>query len=244
MAISQYIASKTDLKQYIKERLGEPVVRVEIDDVQLEHVINLAVEKFVEKADDGSSIRFMQLATSAGQQKYVLDTDVYTVKKVYAADGNFPEINAVFPDRYMADNYGANLDTQGGLLSLEISRQRIAELDFYLKVQPIFDYNTTTRTLYLLEPPTSGIVGVLYYEKLDYSEETSSIYDHHWVKRYATELGREQWGVSLTKYEGSMLPSGLTMNPAAMLQKAEQEKEKLEIELQEVYTLPIDYFFG
>lgn len=245
MAITSYIGSKTALKTYLKQRLGEGVVRVEVTDDHIEHCINLAIEKFVEAADDGSSLRFKTIAVTGGTSEYIMDTDVYSIKQVFDGGENFSSLNAVFPGRYIADSYGANLTTAGGLFTLEVTRQKIEELNFHLQVKPSFDYNTTSRQLYLFEAPAANAnYGILYYKKMDYSDTTSPIYDHSWIKRYATELLREQWGVSLTKHEGTILPSGLQLNPSAMLQKSDTEKEKLETELYEQWVLPIDYMIG
>jgi len=244
MAITNYINSRTELKDYCLRRLGQPVVRVEVHDSQLEDCINIAVDKFIEYADDGSSMRFGTFQVG-GSSSVQLPKNVYSVRTVYDTRENVGNLSAVFPGRLIADTYGAKLSAADGLLSLEVTRAKLAELNYMLTVQPIFDYNTTTNTLYFIEPPAGGSTyGMIYYEKLDYSDENSSIYDHSWIKRYATELSREQWGVNLTKYEGSMLPSGLTMNPSAMVQKAEQEREKLEQELQDQWALPIDMFIG
>lgn len=245
MAITPYITSKTALKTYIKQRLGEGVVRVEITDHQLEHAINMAVETFIEKADDGASMRFMQLQTQTDVQKYILPNDVYTVRNIFDSTAYSSQLNVVFPGRFIADTYGATLSTDGGLFSLEVSRQKIEELNFATQVQPIYDFNTSTKELFLLDPPDTGkLIGIIYYQVIDYSLEDSKIYNHKWIKNYATELAREQWGVSTTKFEGTILPSGLQMNPAAFLQKADQEKEKLERELEEVYSLPTDFMVG
>ena len=245
MAITNYITSRTELKAYCLRRLGQPVVRVEVDDTQLEDCINIAVDKFVEYADDGSSMRFGTFGVTAGTHTFTLPKNVYSIRNLYDTQENVGNLSAVFPGRLIADTYGAKLTAADGLLSLEVTRSKLAELSYTLTVQPIYDFNTTTNTLHLLEAPVSNATyGMIYYEKLDYSDTTSSVYDHSWIKRYSTELAREQWGVNLTKYEGSMLPSGLTMNPSAMVQKAEQEREKLEQELQDQWALPIDMFIG
>lgn len=245
MAITPYITSKSALKQYIKERLGEPVIRVEVTDLQIEHAINETVDKFIEFAEDGASLRFMTLPIIAGTQSYKLDNNVHSIRNVF--NYSSAQFNAVFPERVVPDTLGIQMSemTKNGLFSLEVTRQHLAMIDHMTKVDSIYDFNTTTKTLYFIEEPdVSETWGLLFYEKIDHSDGLSNIYDHPWVKKYATELVREQWGVSLTKYEGSQLPAGLTINAAAILQKAETSIEKLDEELETRWSLPVDFFVG
>ncbi len=69
MAISPYIGTLEALKTYIKRRLGSPVVRVELTDAQLLDCIDLALDKFIEIADDGTQMRFKTVSVTAGVQE-------------------------------------------------------------------------------------------------------------------------------------------------------------------------------
>ena len=245
MAIVPYVASHTDLKTYIKERLGFPVINIEITDEQMNHAINMTIEKFVEIAEGGVNFRFMILAVTAGTQSYTLANDVYSIYNVWDTEDN--NFDAVFPERIVADIFGANTTTivKSDLLTLDMVRGYLKDIDFLLRVQVLFDFNPVTKTFYLIETPSVNInLGVAFYEKIDYSDLDSPVYDHQWVKNYATALSKKQWASNLTKYAGSLLPEGLTMDAATILQEANTEIEKLDLELEEMWQIPIDFFIG
>jgi len=237
-----YVNSLSELIEYIKERLGEPVIRVEVHEKQIRHAINRTVDTFIEHADDGTNLMFKTINVEAGTRSYTMDEDVHSIRDVYNTTEY--KFDAVFPGRLLADQYGMHLTKTGGLFTLELARQEIETINFYLRIKEIFNYNTTTKKLTFIQIPiTSMQMGILYYEYVD-KTDTSPIYDHHWIRDYSTALTKYQWGQNLTKYTGSMLPGGLTTDAQTILTEAKEEIEKLETELREELSLPVDFFIG
>ena len=78
---------------------------------------------------------------------------------------------------------------------------------------------------------------------LDPSQFTS-IYNDYFLKRYATALLKQQWGINLKKFEGVQLPGGVTLNGQKIYDEATQELSDLSEEAQNTYQLPIDFFVG
>jgi hypothetical protein len=248
MTISAHVVSKDALITYIKERLGYPVIQVEITDQQIEHIINETIEKFIEFAEGGVQTRFTTLNVIADTQTYSMDFDVYAIINMFD-QADLVLGTTIFEDKNLTPEIDQNLFFQGlhkqDLLTIELSRNMLESINFMLRVKVLYDYNTATRQLYLIESPEQGFVaGVLYYQRPDYSDGNSLIYDNHWVKRYTTALSRKQWGNNLTKYSGSTLPAGLQMNAESILQEANTEIEKLDEELQTTWRLPNDFQIG
>jgi len=253
MAIAPYITSKQGLKKYIKEVLGEPVVTVQVTDEQLEHIINKVTEKFVDYVSGGTQLRYLNLDISAGIQEYQLAEDVYAIQHIY--DTTSIDLGSVFPEgSFTAGTFSGgfrevshSLGTYGhkhDLLSIELTRQHIQTLNFMLSVQVSFNYNSTSNKLYLMESPKAAKkLGIIYYQIFDYSGDTH-IYDHTWFKRYSVEQARKQWGTNLMKFNGSILPGGLTIDATAILTEAKEEIEKLDQELEEIWREPIDFITG
>jgi len=248
MVLGPHIANKSGLKTYIKERLGEPVINVEVSDEQIEHIINETLEKWVEFAEGGTQLRVKTQAIVAGTQSYTMSYDTYAIINLFdSADFNLG--STIFDDVNLSPavdfNPLFNEVMSTDLLTIELSRQMLESINFMLKVQVLFDYNSTTRELYLIDSPDKTYTGgVVYYQITDYSDESSKIYDHQWIKRYATALTRHQWGSNLTKYSGSPLPAGLQLNAESILSKAETDIEKLDEELELVWRLPTDFAIG
>ena len=244
-AKTPYIKSKNELKEYIKRRLGYPVINVEITDEQLEDVINETIEKFIEVAYPGIQLRLGRLKTEDGKMEYDMPYEVAAVVKVFGkGEGGGGMMAAPFGMRVaMAQSlenvYFQKLD----LISIELMMEYIETLGVMFYRGTEFDYNTMTKKLYLFKNPGDGELGLLFYEYVS-EEDTLYIYDHRWIKKYATELARLQWGRNLMKYAGSMLPSGLQMNAEAIISEAKEELQKLDEELETKYQLPVDFFIG
>lgn len=243
MALTTFVSSKNGLIDYVKKRCGYPVVNVEVTDDQIEIAIQEAIERYITFAEGGIQMRFKELEIVEGQNEYNLGFDVNAILQVYDYDTSIVEYESPFPDK-VVPNMLASQPGTGDMLTLELSRQQITTIDYMLRRKTIWDYNPTTNILYLPEIPSSNKLGLIYYQKTDYSDETSNIYDHNWIKNYSYAMTLIQWGINLQKFEGSLLPSGLTVNAAAYSEKGENLKEKLDTELEEVWALPANFSVG
>lgn len=72
----------------------------------------------------------------------------------------------------------------------------------------------------------------------------TDVYNDGWLKRYATQLIKQQWGINLKKFEGVQLPGGVTLNGQKIYDEATEEIDKLKEEAQNTYQLPVDFFTG
>lgn len=70
------------------------------------------------------------------------------------------------------------------------------------------------------------------------------IYNDMYVKRYAEQLIKMQWGNNLKKFEGVQLPGGVTLNGQKIFDEAVEEIEKIRQEVQDSFQLPVDFFTG
>ena len=74
----------------------------------------------------------------------------------------------------------------------------------------------------------------------------TEVYDDMFLKKYATALIKRQWGENLKKFQGIMMPGGVTLNGDAMKQEADVLLDKLETDLQ-TYTdgsAPLGFVIG
>ena len=254
MALGPYIVSKDELKVYILEKLGSPVINIEVTDTQIQHAINETLEKWVERGEGGIQYRFFELETTAGNATYQLNYDVEAVAWIY--DLNNIDLGAVFPaGQWTTTSFHGGTSTTAtsvtgsfphhDLLSIELTRNYLATIEHLLSEKVEFDFNSSTKELYLIDPfDIDRTVGITYYQRVDYSKENSFLYDHSWIKRYATSLTKRQWASNLLKYTGTSLPAGLQLNAELILTEANTEIEKLEDELFTTWSLPPDFFVG
>lgn len=70
------------------------------------------------------------------------------------------------------------------------------------------------------------------------------VYGDMWLKKYLTALLKKQWGINMKKFEGVLLPGGVTLNGQQIYQEAVEELEELRKDCQETFQLPIDFYVG
>ena len=75
------------------------------------------------------------------------------------------------------------------------------------------------------------------YRKLDPSSHTN-IFDDLYLKRYVTTLIKIQWGQNLSKFSGTAMLGGVTLNGPELFSTALQEQQKLEEEIRTNYEEP------
>ena len=66
----------------------------------------------------------------------------------------------------------------------------------------------------------------------------SDIYNDWWLKRYLVAIIKRQWGQNLMKFQGVMLPGGVSLNGRQIYDDAIREIEQIEYELKTEYELP------
>ena len=72
----------------------------------------------------------------------------------------------------------------------------------------------------------------------------TEIYNDYYLKRYATALIKRQWGANLIKFEGMIMPGGVTFNGRQLFDDANEEILKLEEEARLNWEEPIDFMTG
>jgi hypothetical protein len=72
----------------------------------------------------------------------------------------------------------------------------------------------------------------------------TAVYNDYFLKRYATALIKRQWGSNLIKFEGMVMPGGLTFNGRQMFDDANEEILKLEEEARLNWEEPVDFMTG
>ena len=73
--------------------------------------------------------------------------------------------------------------------------------------------------------------------KLDPDAHTD-IFDDLYLKRYATTLIKRQWGQNLSKFSGTAMLGGVTLNGPELFSTALSEQQSLEEEIRSNYEEP------
>jgi hypothetical protein len=228
-----------ELRAHIKIRLGAPVINIELDDAQMDIYIVDAVDKFIEVHYDGLDDGYQFLTLIRDQQVYVLDDNIHSVLDVMSVSDSLLNDEPLLINPYLVGN------TYGGasnILDLEMFRQSVSVWESYLETSKMYQFNSTTHQLKILEIPESNITVALRVHAAPLSNEM--IYNNSWVKKFSTALCKKAWAGNLKKFDGATLPGGVSLNWSEILNEAKEEIESLETELYERYQEPVDFRFA
>jgi hypothetical protein len=64
------------------------------------------------------------------------------------------------------------------------------------------------------------------------------------LKKYTTALIKRQWGENLKKFQGVVLPGGITLDGKSIYDEAVEEIAKIEEQMSLSYELPADGYVG
>jgi hypothetical protein len=93
--------------------------------------------------------------------------------------------------------------------------------------------------IYLAGPPTSNSTNVTMTVA-----GASDVWNDRFLKAYATQKIKYQWGSNLSKFAGVQLPGGVTLDGPRIMEEARLELEKMEEEMHSLNILPSDMFMG
>ena len=72
----------------------------------------------------------------------------------------------------------------------------------------------------------------------------SDVWNDRFLKAYATQKIKYQWGSNLSKFAGVQLPGGVTLDGPRIMEEAKAELDKLEEEMHSLNVLPSEMFMG
>ena len=261
--------SKATFKEYVKRKLGAPVLEINVDDDQLDARIDEALQYFREYHYDGSMKCYLKHQITEAEKTTFLtnETHTETVAGTHVFNGQevleqqnyivMPEfvlsVVNVFPfnDKHnlnMFDlRYQLRLNdiydlTATNILYYEMVQQQISMMDQILVGRPPLRYSMHTNRLYI--DMDFGSINNNEYILLECyrmidPSDMTDIYNDMWLKRYATALVKFQWGENLSKFTGVQLPGGVELNAENMKTEAREEIQRLEEESRLNYELPV-----
>lgn len=244
------VNSRDTLKQYCLRDLGAPVVRINVDDGQLEDRLDEAIEYFHIFHYDGLELMYLKhkiTTTDITNQWIPLPDQIYGIVRVIPITSQLSANMSIFDVQYQfMMNEVFNL-TSMSIINYNNLKNHLADLNFILNNQEIIRFNRYTDKLYLdinwgMNISVDQYILVECYRALD-PIENSKMYNDRWLKKYVSALFKKQWGSNLKKFGGMILPGGITLNGDDMYNEAITEKESLEDELKKSAP-PMGIFVG
>jgi len=228
------IDTKEKLRDYIKRRLGSPVLRVELTEDMLNDCIDKSISEYSYYAYDGTIEGNIMVDLTPGVFEYKLNPRIHAVTGLECSSTYSTFLN--IPAGYTLAMNPITLNMQDNVSNIDIQSmtQRMAKMSnlrniFDVKVN--FDYNSNNNTLYFFEEPVSS-VAVLEIA-MDYAPgAVDGIYNNNIVKKLAEGEAWVMWGTVTGKYAGAALVNGASINYDDMRSKGEAMLEAAKEEMQ------------
>ena len=128
------------------------------------------------------------------------------------------------------------------IVHYELTMRHLDFLDHILVGEKPIRFNTLSNRLYIDMDWAEDIDADEYliiecYRQLDPTQHTR-MFDDIMLKRYATALIKRQWGQNLSKFNGTAMLGGVTLNGPELFSTAIAEQQKLEEEIRSNFEEP------
>jgi hypothetical protein len=252
---------RAEITDYIRMRLGDGIVDVELDKEHYEMAINQSLLKYRQRASNSQEESYAFLKLFPETQEIILPDIVMDVRAAYrrgigSVSGTTASQFEPFASGYL-NTYMLVAGRVGGLLNYElfVDYQKLAMRMFggYLN----FTFNKTTKKLTLIRKipyvganaDPNGFEDVLLH-LYNYKPDSMLLNDYQafpWIQEYAYSFAKRIVGEAREKFASIAGPQGGTqLNGATLKGEAQVEMEKLEQELKDYVdgSYPMTWVIG
>ena len=258
-------STRETLKQYCLRNLGKPVIDINVDDDQVEDRIDEALQYFAQYHVDGVERMYLKyLVTADDITRMTTDASESvtenSVTTTYKRADNFLVVPSsvisvinVFPlsDRANLNMFDVRYQlrlndlydfSSTSIVHYEMTMRHLDFLDHILVGEKPMRFNQLSNRLYIDMDWGTDITAGEYlifevYRKVD-PDTYTDLYDDLYLKRYTTALIKRQWGQNLSKFSGTAMLGGVTLNGPELFSSAIDEQSKLEEEIRLNYEEP------
>ena len=248
--------TRDELIDYCLRALGHPVLEVNVADEQMEDRIDEALQYFREFHPDGKRRFYVkhQVTQNDIDNKYIdLTADVLTVVRMFPVNDMTASTNFFDIKYQMMLNDITDLNNYAGDIAYyEQMQQHLSLLDMKLNGAPQITFDRQAQRVYFEHDSADFTVGhyIILEAYGDYdpdagvTSDLNSLWNHKFLKEYATALIKKQWGQNMSKFEGMQLPGGVTISGRQIYDDAQQEIEQILQKFREEQDVGPMFFMG
>ena len=245
------VTTRQGLIDYCLRRLGQPVIEINIDEDQLEERVDDAIEFFQEYHFDGVEKVFLnhKITTNDVTNEYIpMGDPVISVVRVLPLPSFDSFQSGFFNEEYQMRLNDLDNFSGSSLIHWSMSLRNFSEIEQLFSITPQLLFNRKQNRLYLETNwdekfNADDYLIIEAYRALDpatYPEVWNDIF----VKKYTCALIKRQWGENLKKYQGVVLPGGITLDGKTIYDEAVEEIRLIEEQINLKYELPVDFNVG
>lgn len=244
------VTTRQGFKDYCLRRLGAPTIDINVDNEQVEDRIDDALIKFRDYHYDGTEkVLFPYQVTAEDiENQYVdLPENFINVTQILNPGAGL-NTASLFNFRYQIHLNDLFDFSSASFTGYVMAKRHIETIEEIFSGSKPIRFNRHQDRLHIdmdwvmnIEPGQFLLIDG--YVTVD-PEEFPDVWEDPWLKAYATELIKKQWGSNLSKFSGIPLPGGITLNGEKIYQEAADEIRRMEDELISAYSLPVADFIG
>ena len=231
------------LTDYIRRQLGEPLIKVEVTNEQIEDCIFNSIDEFCEYGVQGLEEVAVFVKVDINDSMIVLDERVRAITNLRSRS-NLSSLyqlpyNEVLSDSYLAMSFLTDFNNID-LTSVCVQLARMSNIQSMFDKTINYTFNENTKELRFLENLKGNII--LLEMALQYEpKEEDMIYNNTWIKKNSTSRVKLLWGNNIGKYS-SPIVNGATLNYDRIISEAQQELQEQHEELLETYREPLGIY--
>lgn len=242
------VTTRDELKDHALRALGAPVIEINIDDDQLDDRVDDALQYYQTYHSDAIVRVYNQHVITQDNIDngwLTIPNNVTAVVSVLEGGtrAQAVEFNVEYQMR-LSDMF--TWGSTGNLQLYEQRRSHLAMIDHRLNSRELLRFNRHMNRLYIDDMSDAIVDDFIVIEawQIVDPQTYTDVYNDMFLKRYVTALVKKQWGQNMSKFEGMMLPGGVTMNGLEIFNQANEDVIKLEEEMQLAWELPVDFAMG
>lgn len=244
---SQNPKDRASFKAYCLRRLGAPVLEINVEDDQVEDRIDDALQFFYEYHYDGTQLQYYKyIITEQDKANGYITLPDNIIGAVDIFDiGDQYGVQNMFNIRYQIALNDLYTLTSVSLVPYYMAMSHLQLLQEILVGRQPLRYNKYDNKLYIdtdWSNFTGTFVVVKAYSVMDPTTYTA-IWSDRFLKEYATQLIKRQWGEHLKKFGQVQMMGGVVFNGQQIYNEAQTEITRLEHELMRI-TLPATDMIG
>ena len=167
--------------------------------------------------------------------------DVIGITKVFQFEGSNSVSSGMFSIKYQLFLNDIYFWGSTELLTYAMTKRYLEDIDFLLSTQKQIRFNQRMNRLYLdidwsSVSPNNHLV-IDCYRGMNPDTHTR-VWNDSFLKRYAVQLIKRQWGQNMIKFQGMKLPGGVELNGRQMYDDAEKELQIIREQMSNTYELP------
>ena len=242
------VTTREGLKQWALRALGEPVLKVNVANEQLEDRLDEAIDYFHLYHYDGIERFYLKhqiTQENIDTQTVIVPDWVFGVKRIIPFRLGSASQN-LFDVQYQLRLNDLYEITNTSVVYYTAVMQHMSMLDQVLNGYPQFEFNRLGSRIQLEVSKVKLHLGdymiIECYRALD-PAQNSKMYGDPWLQSYVTALFKRQWSSNLKKYQNMQLPGGVVVDGQSMYLEATQEIADLESELRDK-SAPLGFILG